>query len=104
MSVVSDQEIRITFRPDGQVVRANRGTRLLRVVLDANRPVGYSCRGRGVCIACTLWVKGPASEITAAEAELLDQIQPSTREDGAVQRIACLVRLLGDVEIQADYW
>ncbi len=101
---MTDQEIRITFRPDGQVVCANWGTRLLRVVLDAERPVGYSCRGRGVCIACTLWVKGPAGEISAAEAGLLAQVQPSTRADGAVQRIACLVRLLGDVEIQADYW
>ena len=99
-----DRHIRITFRPDGEVIKAARGIGLLRAVLDADRPVGYSCRGRGVCVACALWVTGPASEISPTEAALLARLPPSTREDGAVQRIACLARLMGDVDIHADYW
>ena len=101
---MKDREISITFQPDGQVIGGTVGVSALKAVLDTGRPIGYSCRGRGVCTACVLWVSGPASEILEAESQLLSQLGPSSRSDGAVQRIACLARLMGDVEIQADYW
>lgn len=101
---MSTRLVSVAFRPDGESIRVPMGTRLLKIVLDAGRPVGYSCRGRGVCTACVLWVTGPCSDVSEVEAELLAQCPSESARDDAVRRIACLARIMGDVEIQADYW
>ncbi len=89
----------MTFRPDGQQLEVAAGTPLLKAVLRAGRPVGYACRGQGVCVACRLRVRGPMSEITAKEQALL-----ATLDAPDAYRIACLARIEGDVEVRADYW
>jgi len=94
----------VTFQPDGRQVVVSTGRRVLAVVLDAQRPIGYSCRGLGVCVACVVWVKGPQSPITEAEAKLLEQVDGPLTLNGAQRRIACLASVEGDVSIQADYW
>ena len=89
----------MTFLPDGQQTQVASGSPLLKVVLGAGRPIGYACRGQGVCVPCRLEVTGPMSPITAAEQALLDSL-----EAPAAWRIACLARVEGDVEVRADYW
>jgi len=94
----------VTFLPDGQRLSVRTGRRVLPAILDADRPIGYSCRGLGVCVACAVWVSGPQSAVTEAEATLLRQVDGPLRRDDTQRRIACLASIEGDVTIQADYW
>ncbi len=89
----------MTFEPDGQTLEVTPGTSLLAAVLRAGRPIGYACRGLGVCVACRLRVEGPLSPVGEAEARLLAAL-----EEPAPYRIACLARIVGDVRVRADYW
>jgi ferredoxin len=89
----------ITFLPDGATLEVPAGTRLLAAVLRAGRPIGYSCRGLGVCVACRLRVEGDAAPPDERERALLARIA----EPGP-WRIACLARIDGDVTVRADYW
>ena len=85
-------------------VSAARGRRLLSVIKGSNLPIGYACRGRGVCTACAVWVSGDAGPIGDAESTLLERLDPTEETGRGVQRIACLARVNGDLKIRADYW
>lgn len=90
----------ITFLPDRQQLEVPAGTRLLAAIQRARRPIGLSCRGHGVCVACRVRVEGPMEPIAANEAELLTRI-----DDPGAWRIACLARVgEADLQVQADYW
>lgn len=90
---------RVTFLPDAATLDVPPGTPLLAAVLRAGRPIGYSCRGLGVCVACRLRVEGEVSPVESAEARLLAGLS----EPGAY-RIACLCKVQGDCRVRADYW
>lgn len=94
----------VTFLPDGHRVEAADGARLMGIVQRASRPIGASCRGRGVCVACRLRVVGPMRPPDEAERRLLMQVVDETDEARGAWRIACLARIAGDVEVRADYW
>lgn len=94
----------VTFLPDGQRVDAPAGARLMGLVRQAGRPIGSSCRGRGICIACRLRVDGPMQPPDEAERRLLIQIAEEDGEGEGAWRIACLARIAGDVKVRADYW
>jgi len=85
-------------------VRVVRGRRALGVILEAGRPIGRACRGAGVCLACGIWLEGPASPVGPAEAALIARRSGPIARGGARWRIACLVRIEGDVRIDTDYW
>ena len=93
----------ITFLPDGQRLDAPMGARLMGLVRQAGRPIGSSCRGRGICVACRLRVIGPMQPPDDAERRLLVQIEDADEGLG-LWRIACLARIAGDVQVRADYW
>ena len=101
---MSSATARITFQPDGETLETPVGSRLLKVVLGTGRPIGYSCRGQGVCTACVLWVSGDVSPISPPEQALLDRLGPSHSTSEGQQRIACFARINGDVTVRADYW
>jgi ferredoxin len=92
----------VTFEPDGAVLEVRPGTPLLAAILTARRPIGYACRGLGVCVSCRLQVWGAASPVDVTEAALLARLSPDARVPD--QRIACLVRVEGDVRVRASYW
>lgn len=89
----------VTFLPDGRSQSVREGTTLLAAVLRAGRPIGYSCRGRGVCVACRLLVEGEVSPIEPDEAALLARL-----DEPEGFRIACLCRAQGDCRVRATYW
>jgi ferredoxin len=89
----------VTFEPDGQTLEVPSGTPLLKAILKAGRPIGYSCRGAGLCIACRVRAKGAVSPPTPAELTLLAKTDEPT-----AYRIACLARVQGAMTIRADYW
>ena len=71
---MSQRPCSITFLPDGQEAQVLPGRKLLPVIVDAERPVGYSCRGLGICTACIVWVSGHVSPIGEREKNLLGTI------------------------------
>ena len=89
----------ITFLPDGQALEVPAGTPLLAAVLRAGRPIGYACRGLGLCVSCRLRVEGAVSLPDETERRLL-----LTLPEPAAHRIACLCKIEGDCRVRADYW
>lgn len=89
----------LTFLPDGATLDVPPGTPLLAAVLRAGRPIGYSCRGAGVCVACRLRVEGPVSTPSPTELRLLAGLDAPE-----LYRIACLCKIEGDCTVRADYW
>ncbi|MEZ4469443.1 MAG: 2Fe-2S iron-sulfur cluster-binding protein [bacterium] len=89
----------MTFLPGGRTATIRAGAPLLGIVKAAGLPIGYACRGRGVCLACRLRVEGAQDAPGPAEQALLARI-----DEPGPWRIACLARVLGDATVQADYW
>jgi len=89
----------VTFLPEGARLEVPVGCTLLAATLRAGRPIGYACRGRGVCVSCRLRVEGEVSPQTPEESRLL-----ATSSTFAAYRIACLCRIVGDCRVRADYW
>ena len=89
----------LTFEPSGRTLEVEPGLPLLAAVLRAGLPIGYACRGLGVCTSCRLRVWGELAPPDAAERTLLRR---SGAEAG--ERLACFVRLTADVRVQAGYW
>ena len=81
----------VTFEPDGAVLEVRAGTPLLAAILAARRPIGYACRGLGVCVSCRLQVWGAASAVDAAEAALLEVVRQRLRA-GDVRGAASALR------------
>ena len=96
--------VAVTFEPDGDTFQVRRNQSLLTVIRQAGRPIGFSCRGQGVCTACAVWVNGQVSEISDLEAGLLARLPAPQGRAGFQQRIACLVRIQGPTIVTADYW
>ena len=78
------------------------GLKLSQVIREASLPLGFSCGGRGVCTACSVWVKGPASQLSEKESHLLagDEIL----REGWQRRISCLTYVNASISITTDYW
>ena len=95
--------INVTFWPNNETRSVAKGTPLLKIIRTAGYPIGYSCRGQGLCVACVVWVSGELSEPCPREVELLQRLQPESRV-GFVRRIACLVQVDDDIGLTTDYW
>ena len=66
----------------------------------AGYPIGFSCRGQGICVACVVWVSGefePVQRICS-----LAKVGADHRE-GFVRRIACFVHVEDDIALTTDY-
>ena len=94
----------VVFQPSGKRILVRQGSRLLKTVLGVGLPIGYACRGLGLCVACAVWARGELSEICASEAALLSRMEKSRQRADFNLRIACLARIRGRVEVYADYW
>ena len=102
---MSQRSCSITFLPDGQQLQARPGRKLLPVIVEAERPIGYSCRGLGICNACVVWVSGDVAPMGEREKQLLNVIDDeSERRSGFQRRVACLTMVQGDVLVTTDYW
>ena len=94
--------VRVRFLPSGAAVEVATGTTLMEAVKRADLPIAEACGSDGLCGRCGVRVVGAAealSEETDAEscAKRRNRIDPSLR-------LACLVRIAGDIDVTADYW
>jgi len=92
-----------TVRFAGRAVACAEGANLRRVLMDAGLPLYHRvaraihCRGMGTCGTCAVRIEGPVSGTTPVERWRLG-FPPHERERGL--RLACQVRVLGDLEIE----
>jgi ferredoxin len=91
-----------TVRFAGRAVECLPGANLRSVLLHARLPLYQStaraihCRGFGTCGTCAVRIAGAVSEPTAVERWRL-AFPPHEPEAGL--RLACQVKVLGDVEV-----
>jgi len=91
-----------TVRFAGRAVACTEGANLRRVLMRAGLPLyqrvarAIHCRGMGTCGTCAVRIEGAVSEPTPVERWRLG-FPPHERERGL--RLACQVRVLGDLEI-----
>jgi 2Fe-2S ferredoxin len=94
---------RVSFQPSGRSVEVPAGSRLLDAVLAAGLPIARACGADGLCGRCGVRVlRGGATGVDEA-----DPAEAAVRSRNRLDldlRLACRVRVLGDVEIAAPYW
>ena len=83
-------------------IHVERGSLLMKLLLENSIPVASSCGGDGVCRKCVLTiVKGQENLAPPSELELhlieRDQLAPN-------QRISCQTVVNGDITVDAPYW
>ncbi|MGB0647099.1 MAG: 2Fe-2S iron-sulfur cluster-binding protein [Bradymonadia bacterium] len=80
---------------------AHVGTRISQVIQSMELPLGYSCGGRGACLACLVSVSGEVAPLSSKEQILLEGMDS---RDNWQLRLSCLARIKGPVKIKTTYW
>lgn len=83
-------------------VEVPKNVRIADVIKGLELPLGFSCGGRGACVACIVYTQGHFSAVSKREQRLLLDIEPE--DDLWVPRIACLTRIQGTSKVRATYW
>ena len=92
--------VKVRFEPSGRVVDVARGTTAFDAAQIADLPVGSSCGAEGSCGRCGLRVVS-GSLPPASEREL--RVARDNRVDADL-RLSCMVEVVADVCLTADYW
>jgi ferredoxin len=90
----------VRFAPSGRTVLVPRGTRLIDAVVRAGLPIARACGDDLVCARCGVRV---LEGTLARESRVEREAKARNRVDPAL-RLACAVRVRGDLAITADYW
>lgn len=88
---------RVVIRPAGQVLRVKKGAALADVADAQATPLDFGCRDGvcGTCIVTVLRGRENLSPCTVHEEDTLANFDAAPN-----QRLACQLRILGDVEIE----
>ena len=92
--------MKVRFEPSGRVVEVEKGTTLFEAVQQADLPIGSSCGADGTCGRCGLRVlAGSLPAPTAREQKVSkdNRVSPDLR-------LSCMVEVVTDVSLTADYW
>ena len=55
-----------------------------------------------MCTACSVWVKGPVSEVSVKESLLL--ADGETQRENWQRRISCLTHVKSSIKVTTEYW
>ncbi len=92
---------RVSFHPSGRSVLVPAGTTLLDAARRAGVPLARACGGEGLCARCGLRVHGAAA---SPPPESADERRAKRRNRVAPElRLACRVRVQGDLDVGAAY-
>jgi adenylate cyclase len=91
---------RVRFQPQGIEREVAKGTRLIDAVREAGLPIARACGDDLVCAKCGVRIL--AGKVTR-EAAVERRTKARNRVDPEL-RLACALRVSGDLEISADYW
>jgi len=91
---------KLSFQPAGIERQVAKGARLIDAIRDAGLPIARACGDDLVCAKCGV-------RILTGKAAREKPIERRTKERNRVDpglRLACALRVSGDLEIAADYW
>ena len=91
---------KLRFQPAGIELEVAKGTRLIDAVRAAGLPIARACGDDLVCAKCGVRIL--AGKV-AREAAVERRAKARNRVDPAL-RLACALRVTGDLELSADYW
>lgn len=92
----------VRLLPADVVVEVPSGTTLLDAVVAAGLPIARSCGADGICGKCALRALAGADALGPESADEA-RIKARNRIDPEL-RLACRVRVRGDVTATAPYW
>ena len=90
----------VRFLPKGVELEVPKGTRLIDAVREAGLPIARACGDDLVCAKCGVRiVSGRVAREAAIErrAKARNRISPELR-------LACALRIHGDLVLSAEYW
>ena len=93
---------RIRLLPADVAVDVPSGTTLLEAVVSAGLPIARSCGADGICGKCALRILDGETAL-GPETDDETRIKARNRVDPEL-RLACRVRVGGDVTATASYW
>ena len=93
---------KISFIKKMAPITVENGSNLLTALLNAGIPVASSCYGDGVCAKCRLEII-QGMENLSEEKEIETFLKQKNKMEKS-QRIACQVKLSGDIVVDATYW
>ena len=85
-----------------KIIPIKDGGNLMQTLKSSGLPVASSCGGDGVCGKCRIKIERGMEKLnkeTPLEARLKEKNNFITEE-----RVSCLTRVFGDIEIKVDYW
>ena len=90
----------VRFLPKGVELLVPKGTRLIDAVRDAGLPIARACGDDLVCAKCGVRIlSGRVARDSAVErrAKARNRVAPGLR-------LACALRVRGDLVLTAEYW
>lgn len=93
---------KIHLKPSPLVLEAPRKENLLRFLHRRGVPVGSACGGKGLCASCKVIVLKNTENLSRPNDRELDLAERNRLPKN--ERIACQVKVLGDIEITTSYW
>lgn len=93
----------VSFQPSGRAVEVPAGSTLLEAALAAGLPIARACGADGLCGRCGVRVLAGAGTGVDAASDAEAATRRRNRLDPEL-RLACLARVLGDIEVTASYW
>ncbi len=90
----------VRFQPKGIELEVARGTRLIDAVRAAGLPIARACGDDLVCAKCGVRI---LSGRVAREAPVERRAKARNRVPSEL-RLACALRVQGDLEVTAEYW
>jgi ferredoxin len=93
---------KVTLAPSALTLEAPRKANLLRFLHDNQIPVGSACGGKGLCASCKVIVLNGQENLSRPNDRELDLAERNRLPKN--ERIACQLKVLGDIEITTSYW
>ena len=90
----------LRFLPSGITCQVAKGTLLVDAVRDAGLPIARACGDDLVCAKCGVRVL----EGTLAREKAVERRAKERNRVAPELRLACAVRVQGDLTLTADYW
>ena len=91
---------RLRFEPSDSEVVVPEGTRLIDAIRGAGLPIAHPCGDELICGKCGVRIlEGAVSRESAAERNAKERNRVPLE-----YRLACALRVRGDLVLQADYW
>ncbi len=93
---------KIDFIPLGVEIMCNDGITIYEVARENSIPIAESCGGEKICARCRIKILEGMGNLSRANFEEVDLMKK--KNFSSDERLACAVKVFGDVKITTSYW